>query len=274
MSVNTSKLSDRPPQDLSGQAVAILARLQLPLDDAVLRRRIETFILCNGFHGVYVATQSTAKLITRNHAEAVKDPWPYTIRLFNQNLARSSYLYTLTHWVENGLRSQLDLHHTKYLGATWHTRPNSYMEPRHVIRFQTDHQQELSWRDQAVGPEKLIEEPSTPVEFLQRISFRWLAHFVSFAHKKNNRLILVRADGTLSDPRLVATLLDAAVDIRNDVAHNRPVRNEVFTKAEQQLLQLLDLLRFDVAKALEESEIQRMALIHDVLRRMRGTAPT
>jgi hypothetical protein len=93
---------------------------------------------------------------------------------------------------------------------------------------------------------------------------------VLFAHKKNNKLILVRADSSTSDPRSVHTLLDAAVDIRNDVAHNRSISNEVFAKAEAQLLQLLDILRFDVEKALLETERQRDALIQSAIERLRA----
>jgi hypothetical protein len=236
MSVNLPAI---PPRDLYGQATAVLTMLHLPTDIPALRQRVETFILCNGFHGVYAAARSTARLFTSDHPEVIHDPWPYTIRIFNRNLARSSYLYSLRHWVESGLRSQLDLHYTKQLGTTWHRRPSAYIERRQVPRFQMDYDQQLGWQDQSNTPEKLIVDPVEPVLFLQRLSLRWLTNVVLHVHKQNNRTILVRADQRTTDPRRVAALLDAAVGIRNAVAHNHPISNEVFTKTEQQLLELL-----------------------------------
>jgi hypothetical protein len=143
MDVNNSDQINEPPRNLIVQARLISTLLGVAENDLRFQARIETFILCNGFHGVYVAAQATARLLK---SEAISDPWSYTIRAYNQNLARASYLYTLTHWVENGLRSQLDLHNTKYFGATWHRQPVRYMESRDIVRFRIDHQQEMTWQ--------------------------------------------------------------------------------------------------------------------------------
>ena len=71
MSVNSSS---EPPRDLYGQATAILTTLHLPTDDPALRQRIETFILCNGYLGVYTAARSTVRLLTSDHPEVITIP--------------------------------------------------------------------------------------------------------------------------------------------------------------------------------------------------------
>ena len=62
-----------------------------------------------------------------------------TIAVYNGNLARLSHLYTLTHWVENGLRSQLDLHYGATLGAAWHCLPDQYLPRDSPANFPSLH---------------------------------------------------------------------------------------------------------------------------------------
>jgi hypothetical protein len=258
-----------PPRSLPDRTSAILSALRIPANDSALRQRIETFIVCNGFYGVYRVAIEVARHMAQ-HPGTIYDPWAYTVRAYNGNLARLSYLYTLTHWAENGLRSQLDAYQMMALGAMWHRDPRRYLDGRQVNSFQIEYAAQFTWREQANRPEKLIDDPATPSELLERISLAWLNQMVLKVHRGNPRAILA-SRGNVVDYLRAEALLRQAATIRNAVAHNRLIGNDVFHKGEADLLALLAVLQFDVAEALRNSERERTALLQAALKKL---APT
>ncbi len=236
---------------------AILATLGLPLDDASLRQRVTTFVICNGFEGVYRATRVTRKTLDQGRGTDIDDPWAYTVRVYNRDLAKLSYLYSLRHWVEMGLRSQADQHHIMTLGARWHRDPRNYLDGRQPHSFQQEYVKPFTWIPIANETAMLIDEPEMPSMFMDRISLNWLTQIVLNVHKKDARRILVDAQGKKVDFLKAQALLSDAVEIRNAVAHNRFVSNEVFMKGEKDLLDLLRILQFDVEKAVKRTEDER-----------------
>jgi len=118
-----------PPTSIVDRVTAVLTQLSLPVADQQLRARVQTFIHCNGFYGVQQAITYTAAQV-RQQGSAINDPWAYAVRVYNDNLSRLSYLYTLSHWVESGLRSQVDHYYSATLGTTWHADPSKYLGGR------------------------------------------------------------------------------------------------------------------------------------------------
>ncbi len=87
-------------------------------------------------------------------------------------------------------------------------------------------------------------------------------------HARGARRILVGVDGQALNYQRAKSLLEAVVTVRNAVAHNRYLTNEVYTKGEQNLLALLTILHFDVAKALRNLEVERTPLIRRAIQRL------
>jgi len=258
---------NKPLRTLHECVMTLLTLLELPVNDDGLRQRVKTFILCNGFDGVYRAARFTA--IRGNHEpNIIAEPWSYTVRVYNGNLARLNYLYTLSHWAESGLRSQLDLHYTVTLGETWPRDPRRYLDGREVNSFLQATRNLLPWEQVPGVPMMQVSDAITSTEFLERISLSWLKQMVLKIHGGDARRILVGQDGRTINYQRAKSLLEAAVTIRNAVAHNRYLTNEVYTKGEQNLLDLLAILHFDVAKALRNLEIERTPLIRQAIQRL------
>jgi len=257
---------DQAPRTASDQATRILTNLGLPTDDMNVRKRVETFIICNGYAGVQRAAQLTQRQMQRN-PQLVADPWPYTVRVYNANAARLSYLYVLTHWAESGLRSQLHHYQLRALGETWHRFPTNYLNGRQIHDFIQQTRWLITW-DKPPGMPEQVARPATPTEFLEQISLAWLAKMVLFAHRKNARLILVHPiDGNI-DYQRAESILKASEDARNAVAHHKYITNEAYAKGEAALLKLLHLLQFDVAKALRGVEIERRLLVQQAITKL------
>jgi len=171
MNVNTpSRVNLRTVAD---RVRAVFTTLKLAPGDMALRRQVGTFITCNGYQSVLRAAQLTAKQAER---EDIADPWAYTIAVYNGNLARLSHLYTLTHWVENGLRSQFDLHYGATLGATWHRFPDQYLPRDSPANFLSLHasmgveSRDVPWSDRG-RPRKEIPRPADAALFVRE--FVW-----------------------------------------------------------------------------------------------------
>ncbi len=152
--------------DIEQRTTRVLATIGLPSDDAGLRRRVKTFILCNGYDRVFLAARYTAAQAAKEH---IANPWAYTVQVYNGNLARLSCLYILTHWAESGLRSQVDLHFTRAVGATWYRFPRDYLPSRQAPIFASDPAQRgLRWEQDRYSPlGKHLANVRSPGEFLE-----------------------------------------------------------------------------------------------------------
>lgn len=262
MNVNTpSRVNLRTVED---RVRAVFTTLKLAPGDMALRRQVGTFITCNGYQSVLRAAQLTAKQAER---EDIADPWAYTIAVYNGNLARLSHLYTLTHWVENGLRSQFDLHYGATLGATWHRFPDQYLPRDSPANFLSLHasmgveSRDVPWSDRG-RPRKEITRPADAALFLETVTFGWLLTMVRYLHSRTQgRGILMTAAGRFTSPQQARALLDTAKMARNVVAHNHYLDTGRYESHRAELSTLLEILHFDVIRALTRTEAIRADIV-------------
>ncbi len=262
----------RPPVTLDERAAAILATLHVPHADPEDRRRLRTFIQCNGYRSVLDAARYTASQAKK---ETIDNPWAYTIQVYNGNLARLSYLYGLIHWAEAGLRSQLDAHYVPLFGATWHVSPEKYLSINSVNQFLEAHKPfgHITAREVRGGAGAIVRKeivtPATPSEFLEHVTTGWLVSMVRYLHDRSrSRAILVQPNGDQTSPQEAGLFYQQLKDARNAVAHNNYMSNEEFTKYQATLLTLLGVLHFDVAKALGRVEEIRATLVSETIKRL------
>lgn len=257
-----------PSDPLTRRAATVLAALGIATNAAPeLHRHVKTFIACNGYDSVLRATRYTASQMTK---EFVHDPWAYTIHVFNGHLARLSYLYTLTHWIESALRSQIDLRLTVALGDVWYRFPARYLPVRAAETFFGDAAlRAIRWeRDHNAVTGKRVAEYASAGEFIEELTVGWLIQIVVHGYHGNLRGMLATPMGNLATLPEARALLERARDARNVVAHNRYLTNEEFADAQSKLPRLLTLLQFDVRKALERSEAARSPLIAATLQQL------
>ncbi len=263
----------RLPRTVPEKVTVILTTLGLTVGDADLRRRIGTFITCNGYEAVLEAARETVK-VARRQAKTIADPWPYTIRVYNTNIAHLEHLYILTHLAETGLRSQVNQHYIMGVGGDeWHRDPRRYVEPRLIADF-VGKTKELGWGVDRAG-NRIVERPDTPDKFLALISMSQLNQIALRAHAKTPLAILkdptpkpgARAE---IDHSRIERLLMSARDARNDVAHNRFVKASVFDERKTDLLDLLRILHFDVGKTLRGIVAQSSPIMAGVIAGLEG----
>ncbi len=196
--------------------------------------------------------------------------WRYTVDVYNGNLARLSYLYLLVHWIESGLRSQLDLYYTFPNGPTrqaesqWHRSPGLYLPRDSVTNFLSAHGHLGIVVEYPKPSSPEIVEPEQSADFLERVTFGWLITMVTYAHRRKPTAIIVDPEKHLM-PSEAKSKLEEIRKIRNTVAHNQYINNEQFESYQKQLLYFLKVLRFDVVKALERSEEERTKLVQENL---------
>jgi hypothetical protein len=259
------------PRTLNDRVMRILEILDLPVRDVGIQERVKTFVVCNGFEGVYHAAALTASKAAEQPG-VINDPWAYTVQVYNRNLARLSYLYTLSHWAESGLRSQVDQYYTDTLGASWHRDPRTYLEGRQINSFVQETKTLISWEEISGAIAMRVAAPMDPASFLERVSLAWLTQMALNAHRKGAHRILVPRDGRSVDYLRIKALLENAVTARNSVAHNRLIRRtSIYNDYEKTLLDLLVILRFDVARALRRLEMGRASLVSAAIDRLNST---
>jgi len=253
----------RTPPTIAGRVTAVLTMLGLPPTDDYRRHQVESFIKCNGYQGVLRAVNFT---VERAAHTSIHNPWRYTIDAYNGNLARLSYLYLLVHWIESGLRSQLDLYYTFPNGPTrqaesqWHRSPRLYLPRDSVTNFLSEHGHLGIVVDYPKPSSPEIVRPEQSADFLERVTFGWLITMVTYAHGRKATAIIVDPDKHLI-PSEAKSKLEGIRKIRNTVAHNQYINNKQFESYQEQLLYFLKVLRFDVVKALERSEEERTKLV-------------
>jgi hypothetical protein len=97
----------------------------------------------------------------------------------------------------------------------------------------------------------------------------WLNTIVLHAHQQNPHALLVRSTGRPILNTEAVTLVGAAKEARNAVAHHRYMSNERFVNDQSKLLRLLEVLQFDVANAIDRIEALRSSLVLDILKDLR-----
>jgi hypothetical protein len=244
------------PHSLEDGTLSVMRHIGLPADDQDHRRKIATFIRCNGYMPVWRAANFTRD---RQEHHTVRDPWKYTISVFNTNLVLLERLYPLTHWVEMGLRSQLDLAYCTKRGANWYRFPERYLPHTSVTNFVKDASMpDIFWEDTTIGiAHQMIREMESSGAFLEAVTFGWLVAMVQYCHEQDKHSILVRPGGRLLLTSEVERLLKPAKEARNDVAHNRFIDINKFRYYDKYLLELLDILHFDVDRAKTRLQAQR-----------------
>ncbi len=261
MNINPPSRPPREPRTLDERATEVLSVLGLPTDTPDLRDRVKTFIVCNGYYGVLAAARKTA-----DHARGgrVATPWAYTVGVYNNNLAQLSHLYYLTYWAETGLRSQLDLYYVVANGEAWHRFPDTYLPSGRVDNFFAAHDNiGIRWQYvRGPGRRREIVAPATLAAFLEKVTMGWLIQMVIHLHQQTrSRGILVTRAGERIATSEVIRLVEAAKDARNDVAHNHLLTLNQYTRYRDDLLRLLEIMRYDVDKAVAGVERVRAALL-------------
>jgi hypothetical protein len=243
-------------------AGAIMALIGLDATNAVERKKIATFIRCNGYLPVWRAAERTRDYVTRGGT--LRNPWQYTVAVFNTNLAFLSLLYPLTHWVESGLRSQLDLYQAGMYGSTWYQLPTRYLRGNQLDYFVNDATMPAVVWDQTTrgAGGRTIAAFSTSADFLEAVNFGWLLQMIVFCHGREPAKLLVPPDGVPLASSALDLLLAAAKEARNDVAHHHFLDDARFSRLHNALNKLLVILHFDVERALKNVEGRRQQIQH------------
>ena len=120
-----SVLSER-----SQKIVALLPEHKAPAD---LEARIRGFVRANGFAVTYQAAQRVAE--RAQAGKKIANPWLQLVGIVNDEQARGHQLQPLFHWIENALRTRLDLVLSAAYGDDqWHLEPDNYVLPEVIQR--------------------------------------------------------------------------------------------------------------------------------------------
>lgn len=286
-------MSTTPPrtQGLGDRATEVLGILGLSATPEMVDK-VALFVSLLGWDRVRQAAQYTA---ARDQTK-IADPWLYTIGAINQNSARASYLYTLFHWVELGLRARLDTVFSERFGANWHrVDPPSYLDERSLgslwkthtsyLRTQAgrswvggDDQPRVRWRQDPVTT-TYIPDYDSPEGFLADLDFQPVTQMVLHSYSvadPHMEPVLVSADGNLMPYKTASEELRwLRKFVRAAVAHNRPdaLSGAVFdlndfNQAAARTERVLVALRYNPAPALARHEQKRMAVVDQAVRRL------
>ena len=210
--------------------------------------RIEKFIRCNGASGLEVAAHETAAVAAK--AGGVNDVWGYCVAVHNKNLARAATLL-LVHLLENSLRARVDFLMSQLTaGPTWYTSPHSYLP-----RLDADNLQSLEdckrVQDRTTpGPPYPLQTFASGAVFLENVPFWVLRRIVT--HNVATRLRFLFANSAVPiAPTRVSALLENVNRSRNEIAHHRGIRLNLYVPTAAGLKELLEALEFDVAKTVQ-----------------------
>ena len=254
-------VNQRDPYDSPARTAAILRILGIEESEIDASRRVQRFAECNGFAGVMAAAEFTASRTTE-----IKDPWRYAVHVFNHNLGRLSLLYVLTHWAERSLRSRIDMGLTRAIGPSWHEVPDGYLPERSIGYFVGDKSQPIRWTPDPRLRGRMRAETTSSVEFLEAVTLGWLVQVMLHNYRPRLSGCLVRPDGSSASFDEAQSLLDVCNETRREVAHNRYIPNHAYSRQLNHLMRLLELLQFDVTRALARSEQARRQVVDQVLR--------
>jgi hypothetical protein len=243
-----------PSRLLEGYARNVLRELGIPETDEATVRRVMGFIQCNGYPGVIAAARETAATAKRR---AIAEPWDHARGVFNEGLARANLLHALLHLAETALRAWTDLRLEVGVGARWHLQVYSLLDARGQQLLDKD------WGERQVKDAKTgrvrLREPrdfTSGAEFLESISFATLRGLIRCTYGKHQGLVLTRGGIDVPWSALRADL-EAINTGRNEVAHCRTVARGDFNHLTTKLIDLLEVLRFDVEKTVYRTEIAR-----------------
>jgi len=248
---------------LDDRAAEILTLLNVPDGErgTDLVRRVKTFIQCNGYDGVRRAAAGVGKQIAQD--TQFRDSWAFTINAYNANLAHLSILYTLTHLVETSLRSNVDMLLTQaFRHGDWYRTPHLYLRREDIAYFVSDAMQpEIQWETVPGGKQPTqIRALNGSASFMEQLTFGWLMKIVLYGYQPPNRFLagtLLTPEGKAVSASQAEKLLSSAKNARNAVAHNHYIPLNAYQSAHQNLVTLLQLLRFDLVKAIPRIEGMR-----------------
>lgn len=221
-------------------------------DDPAILRRIERFCETNGYAGLLRAARYTAA------RPNIRDPWNFTIKAYNYNLARLSLLYSLCHWAETGLRSRVELAMSEARGDGWFLDVSAYLPGDRVPEFVRDRSQGTVWR---MDGEEWVPNYTTGTEFLDSVNLGWLRQIV--IHNYSDVLLgsFRRPTGEAAPVDELSRLVAEVNECRKKVAHNAYVDDAPFLGMLKSAKRLVTLLGFDLSVLLPRSEAARTAVV-------------
>ncbi len=252
--MNVNPTGPQRPLQTPVDEVASVLGLDLTADRE-LRRKIDRFIQVNGAAGVLRAAEYTSKRLDR-----VRDPWAFTVDVFNSNLARLSFLYAFVHWVEIGLRSRVGTALRNAHGDTWFEDPSCYLPQKDHYAFSVDRAQPTVWRrDHA--KQQMVPNYADGTTFLESVTFGWLGTVAVFIFDQHLVDVLVKLDGSRLDRDELSKLVRDCSDARRLVAHNGYISDNGFREQQMSGRRLMDVLGFDLEKCLNKFENARRRVV-------------
>jgi hypothetical protein len=289
-------MSTTPPrtQGLKDRATEVLGILGVAASPDMVDK-VALFVSLLGWDRVRRASEYTAG----RDQSRIGEPWPYTIGVINQNSARASYLYTLFHWIELGIRARLDAALSERFGADWHLiDPPCYLDGRSLgslWKAHTDYmggqaarswvggddRPRVRWRQDPVTTTYLPDYAS-PEDFLADLDFQPVTQMVLHGYSVSNphlEPILFAADGNrMSYKTANDELRWLRQFVRNAVAHNRPdalsgavFDLNAFNQAAARTERVLVALKYNAAPALARHEQRRAMVVDQAVRRLGAT---
>jgi hypothetical protein len=213
----------------------------------------------------------------------------YTVGVINQVSARTSYLYTLIHWVELALRASLDCALSERFGADWHLcNPPVYLNARGLgdlwkdfLEFQK-RQAERGWTSERDQPRvkwdrdpvslNCIPRYDSPEQFLEALDFQPVADMVLYTYEirapRVAPILFTRKGDQMPFSSAKAELEWVRGIVRNAVMHNRAdslsgfvFDLDDFVKTATRVERVLRSLRYHTAPALARHELKRWDVV-------------
>jgi hypothetical protein len=249
-----------PREIMTKRVRQIMTTLMILDDDRIRAKQIEAFLGCNSFHSVLQSAQGTAKTLRRDPGR-IRNPWDYTEKGYYKNLSRLSYLYYLTHWTENGLRCQIDLHYCSVSSHTtdWYKYPEDYLLARKPEEREENISQFL--KGSFSGRLDILRNISNSDGFFEKVSLYWIKQMITRAIRVNSKVVFAVESGQRPAETHVTDLLHDFTMARNAVAHNHRINDIAFKRYQPRLIQLLHHLNFDLAAAVTAVERERSAIV-------------
>lgn len=214
--------------------------------DEIAVGRIDKFVRCNGDAGLIDAARETRSQLDQRPG-AVADAWHYTISVYNGNAARAAALYPLLFLLENGIRVRVDSLLADQHGPAWFATPERYATRSLADALRSGDR--FRAVQERIGDARGIRRFASGAEFCQALPFSGLRDLVLDNPGLTKHAFSARIGIAPIHPQRLRSALKELVDCRNDVAHHRGIRVNLFEDARKTCTEFLERLDFDVAKA-------------------------
>jgi hypothetical protein len=216
---------------------------------------VARFVLVNGPWWVIEATKRAClrlQAARAGTAAAVAEPWVYLRAVVNGRPARAQHLYLLLFLWETSLRARIDYEYSVTAGEDWFRDPDQYLSIGHAFHLYTD-QAELFERD-TTGKLLVGSRYRTARGFMRELYLgalhnmlldKWDTVFKArLPHPLQGEIIASQVNSWLRD----------AFSARREVMHADRIELAFFQQSVAALTLLLEMLGFDVTKALAAIE--------------------